>query len=53
MQFQKDKGKNVLAFLNSRTKVNIINPAYAAQLSFKMQEINMDAQKIDKTLIET
>ena len=46
MQFQKDKGKDVFALVKSESKVNIITPAYAAQLGLKVQKIDIGAQKI-------
>ena len=47
MQFQKDKSKNVLALLDSGSKVNAMTLAYLAQLSLKVQMIVIVAQKID------
>ena len=53
VQFQKDKSKDVLALLNSRSKVNAMTPAYAAQLGLKAQKTNIIVQKIDGSLLTT
>ena len=53
VQFQKDKSKDVLVLFNSRNKVNAMTLAYMAQLDLKMQKINIDAQKINKSSLET
>ena len=53
MQFQKDKGRDVLALLNSEIKVNAMTPAYAAQLGLKVRKTNVSAQKIDGFLLAT
>ena len=53
VQFQKDKSKDVLALLNSGSKINAITPAYAAQLGLKMQRTNIGAQKIDEFSLAT
>ena len=47
VQFCKDKGKNVLALLNSGIEVNAMTSAYAAYLDFKVKMINVGVQKID------
>ena len=49
VQFQKDKNKDVLALLDSRSKVNAMTPAYVAQLGLKVRNTNVDTQKIDKS----
>ena len=36
VQFQKDKSRDVLALLNSRSKINAMTPAYTAQLGLKI-----------------
>ena len=43
MQFQKDKGKDFLALLKFKSKVNAMTPAYTAQLDLKVQKINVSA----------
>ena len=53
VQFQKDKGRDVLALLNSGSKVNVMTPAYAAQLGLKMRKTNFGAQKIDGSSLAT
>ena len=52
MQFQKNKGKNVLALLNFKTKINVITSAYIVQLGLKVQKIDVGAQKIDGSFLE-
>ena len=49
VQFRKNKDNNVLALLNSRSKVNAMTPAYAAHLVLKMRVTNIHAQKIDRS----
>ena len=53
VQFQKDKGKDVLTLLNFGRKVNAMSPAYAAQLSLKVWKTNICAHKIDKSSLAT
>ena len=47
-QFRKDKDKNVLALLNSKSKVNAMTLAYAAHLGLKMRVTDDGVQKIDR-----
>ena len=49
VQFCKDKGMDVLALLDSGSKVNAMTPAYAAHLSLKVRVIDVGAQKIDES----
>ena len=51
VQFRKNKGKDVLALLNSGSKVNIMTLAYAAHLGLKVRVTNLGAKKIDKFLL--
>ena len=53
VQFRKDKGKDVLALLNSESKINAITPAYTAHLGLKVRVTNVDAQKIDGSSLAT
>ena len=53
VQFCKDKGKNILALLNSGSEVNAMTPAYAAHLGLKVRVTNVGAQKIDGSLLAT
>ena len=53
IQFCKDKGKDVLALLDSGSEVNIMTPAYAAYLDFKVRVTNVGMQKIDGFLLAT
>ena len=53
IQFCKDKGKDVLALLDSGSKVNAMTPAYAAHLDLKVRVNNVGAQKIDESLLAT
>ena len=43
VQFQKDKGKDILTLLNSKSKVNIMTLAYTAQRGLKVQRTNVGA----------
>ena len=47
VQFRKDKGKDVLALLDSGSKVNAMTPAYTAHLGLKVRMTDVGAQKID------
>ena len=47
VQFCKDKGKDVLALLNSRSKVNAMTSAYAAHLGFEVKMTDIGVKKID------
>ena len=51
VQFQKDKGRDVLALFDSESKINAMTLAYAAQLGLKVQKTNISAQKIDGSLL--
>ena len=53
VQFRKDNGKDVLALLNSGSKVNAITLAYAAYLGFKIRVTDVGAQKIDGSSLTT
>ena len=53
VQFQKDKGKDVLPLLNSESEVNAMTPAYAAQLGLKVRRTNIGGQKIDESSLAT
>ena len=51
IQFCKDKDKDVLALLNSESKVNVITLAYAAHLGLTIKVTDIGAQKIDGSLL--
>ena len=51
VQFCKDKGKDVLALLNSGNEVNAMTPAYSAHLGLKVRMTDVGIQKIDKYLL--
>ena len=53
VQFRKDKGKDVLALLNSTNEVNAMTPAYVAYLGLKVRMTDIGAQKIDRFLLAT
>ena len=53
VQSQKDKNKDILALLDSGSKVNMMTPAYIAQLGLKAQSTNVNAQKIDRSSLKT
>ena len=49
IKLQKNRSKNVLALLNSRSEINVMAAAYAAQLGLKIQKIDVGAQTIDRS----
>ena len=49
IQFRKDKGKDVLALIDSKSEVNAMTPAYAAHLGLKVKVTNVGVQKIDES----
>ena len=53
IQFEKDKGKDVLALFDSRNEVNVITLSYTAHLGFKMRKTDVHAQKINRSSLET
>ena len=53
VQFRKNKGKDVLALLDSGSEVNAMIPAYAAHLGLKVRVTDAGAQKIDGSLLAT
>ena len=53
VQFRKDKGKDVLALLDSGSKVNAMTLAYAAHLGLKVKVTDVGAQKIDGSSLTT
>lgn len=46
VQFQKDKGKDVLTLINSGSEINTMTPPYAAKLGLKVQKIDVNTQKL-------
>ena len=52
VQFQKD-GSQVQALLNSGSKVNAMNPAYASRLGLRVHRTDIGAQKIDSSTLKT
>ena len=53
VQFRKDKSKDVLALLDSRSEVNAMTLAYAAHLGLQVRVTNVGAQKIDGSSLVT
>ena len=53
IQFRKDKGKDVLALLNSGSEINVMTPAYAAHLGLKVRMTNIGAQIINRSSLAT
>ena len=51
VSFWKDKDKDILALLDSKSKVNARTLAYMAQPSLKVQKTDFDAKKIDGSLL--
>ena len=53
IQFYKDKDKDILALLDSKSKVNAMTLAYVAYLSLKVRVTNVGAQKINRSSLAT
>ena len=53
VQFCKDKGKNVLALLDSGSKINVMTLAYAAHLDLNVRVTHVNVQKIDSLSLAT
>ena len=53
VQFRKDKGKDVLALLDSGSEVNAMTPAHAAHLGLKVRVTDVGTQKIDGSSLAT
>ena len=56
VRFQENQGQEsqeqVRALLNSGSKVNTINPAFARKLGLYIQKTNVGAQKIDSSTLK-
>ena len=53
IQFCKNKGKDILALLNSGSKINAITSTYTTHLGLKVRVTNVGIQKIDGSLLVT
>ena len=53
VQFRKDKSKNVLALLDSRSEVNVMTRAYIVHLDLKVRVTGVGAQKINRSSLAT
>ena len=53
VQFCKDKGKDILALLDSRSEINVMTPAYAAYLGLRVRITNIGTPKNDKFSLAT
>ena len=53
VQFPKDKGKDVLALLDSGNELNAMTPAYVAHLGLKVRVTDVGGQKIDGSSLAT
>ena len=53
VQFRKNKSRDVLTLLNSESEINAMTLAYTDQLGFKVQKIDISAQKINGSLLAT
>ena len=53
LHFRKDKKNEVWALINFGSKVNAMTPAYVLKLGLKVRQINVRAQKIDGSTLET
>ena len=51
VQFRKDKGKDILALLDSKSKINAMTPVHAAHLGLKVKVSNVGMQKIVGSLL--
>ena len=51
MQFWKDQGATIRALINLGSKVNAMPPVYAKQLGLQVQKTDIEAQKIDSSLL--
>ena len=49
----KDKDKDVRALIDSGSEVNAMHPAYATKLGLHARKINIGAQKIDGSYLDT
>ena len=53
VQLQKFNDKDVLALLDSKSKINTMTPAHMAQLALKVWITAISAEKINKSLLKT
>ena len=53
VQFHKDKSKDILALLNSGSKINARTPTYIVHLGLQVRMTNISTQKIDKSSLTT
>ena len=53
IKFQNNKNNNVFALFDFKNEAIVVTLAYVAQLGLKLQRTDFDAQKIDKSLLET
>ena len=53
VQFRKNKGRDVLDLLDSKSEVNAMISAYAAHLGLKVRVTNVGTQKIDGSSLTT
>ena len=52
LQFQKDKN-GIQALFDSGSEVNAINPAYTKKLGLRVRQTDVEAQKIDRSHLDT
>ena len=48
-----DEDKNVIALIDSGSKVNAMHPTYATKLGFHIRKIDIGTQKIDGSYLDT
>ena len=53
VQFRKDKRATIQILIDLGSKVNVITLAYAKQLGLQVRKIDVEAQKIDGSLLQT
>ena len=49
----KDKDKDVRALIDSGSKINAMHPAYTTKLGLRTRKIDIGAQKIDRSHLDT
>ena len=53
LQFRKDKKETIQALIDSGSEVNAMTPAYAKKLGLRTRRIDVGAQKIDGSSLDT
>lgn len=53
VQLQKNKISNVQVLIDLESEVNAMSPAYVKKFCFRIRKTDVDAQKIDGSILET